>query len=124
MAAALAAMKVMESHRRKQVSELLDTVARPAAAVEGLLKDPLARPPLGADLRQRVENRIRQAGLEWTPEHLAGMMALFGAAGAAAGAVIPVEFPALWRIAALGGTLSLFPVLKLQRARSKRLAAF
>jgi tight adherence protein B len=124
MAAAMGAMKVVESRRKKQVNELLDAVERPVPAAEGLLRDPLARPPLGANLRERVENRIRQSGLEWTPEHLAGMMALFGAAGAAAGAAIPVEFPAPWRMAALGAVLALFPALKLQRARSKRLAAF
>ena len=109
LVSALAGMKFLESRRKKQVNELLSTVARRPVTSSGLLKDPAARPRTGVRFQEKIENQIRQAGLEWTPGHLAGLMALAACAGAVLGALLPIGFPAPWRMAALSGVVRARP---------------
>jgi tight adherence protein B len=128
--AASFAMRVMEARRRKQVTELLQTGNRPPAVETALLKDAGAgRLPVvewmgAARPVAWLENRIRQAGLDWTVERFAGLAGLAAAAGAAAGFLAPVPVPAPARAAAAAALGALLPFWKLARARKKRLDAF
>ncbi|HWQ54414.1 MAG TPA: type II secretion system F family protein [Bryobacteraceae bacterium] len=128
-AAMLAAQKCLEDRRKRRVTELLSTVARVQAAAAPLLKEtgaargPLVERLFGA-MRRSLENQIRQAGLDWTPERLAGLCALAAGAGIGVGLVVPVNFPPVVRAAVLAAVMGVLPVVSLRRARAKRLAAF
>ena len=121
-AAMLAAQRLLEERRKRQVNELLSTVSRAEPAAAPLLKEPgggaggRVERVLAAG-RRSVEDQIRQAGLEWTPERLAGLTALAGGAGALAGLAAPVGLPPLARAALLAAVLGALPLLSQRRAR-------
>lgn len=128
-AAMLAAQKYLEDRRKCRVTELLSTVSRVQAVSAPLLKErgaargPLVERLFGA-VHRSLESQIRQAGLEWTPERLAGLSALAGCAGVVVGLVAPVNLPPFVRAIVLGAAMGVLPLVSLRRARAKRLAAF
>jgi tight adherence protein B len=125
-----AALKMMESRRKKQVNELLQTVARTPVVEAALLKVaggdrlPLIERLGAMRLATWIETRIRQAGLDWTIERFAGLTAFAAGAGAFFGLLAPLPAPPLARVAALAALFALLPGWQLGRARKKRLAAF
>jgi tight adherence protein B len=129
-AAMVVASKQLEARRKKQVNELLSTVTRVTAAPAALLKDPdTERPPFlercGAHkVIEFIETQTAQAGLDWTPERFASLTAFAAGVGALLGLGLPLPFPPALRVLAFGGAGLLLPLLKLRRARAKRLAAF
>ncbi len=123
-------VKFYETRRKKQVTEMLQTVAGPAVVETKILKDLEPAQPNGLqrllrswDLTQRATVLIQRAGLEWKPGKLFGMMGI----GTIAGAVLAMAFgpQAVNRTvitlvgAAVGGAAPYFYV---RRAGNKRLA--
>ncbi len=128
-AAMLAAHHYLEGRRRRQVNELLSTVARverpdtPLLIETGAARGPLVERLFG-DARRNLENRIRQAGLDWKAERLVALSALCALGGALFGLLLPLPWEPGWRAAAFSAALAAVPFLKLRHARSRRLAAF
>jgi len=123
-------MKYLEDRRKKSVSEMLLTVegSRPAA-VSKLLKDleepgrsPVRRVLDACNFTRSAEQRIQQAGLDWTPQQLATYIVV----AALVGALLGFRFPLLLTrgITALVGAAvcSVLPYLFVRRKASKRLA--
>src|SRR5579883_2571539 len=123
-------MKYLEDRRKKSVSEMLLTVegSRPAA-VSKLLKDleepgrsPVRRVLDACNFTRSAEQRIQQAGLDWTPQQLATYIVV----AALVGALLGFRFPLLLTrgITALVGAAvcSVLPYLFVRRKASKDLA--
>jgi tight adherence protein B len=128
-AAMLAAQQVLDARRKRQVGELLSAVSRVEAAGAPLLREAANRsgPFVERHFRsaaRRLDERIRQAGFDWTPGRFAALSALAAGAGAMLGLAVPANFPPLARAAALGGVAGVLPLIHLRRARTRRLAAF
>jgi len=128
--ALVVALQALETRRKKQVNDLLSNVARLPVTAPGILKEPeTQRAPLLERIGvlraiEAVDARIKQAGLEWTPERFAVLTLLAGATGAVVGLALPVALPAAWRAAGVGALCASVPWIKLTRARNQRMAAF
>jgi len=125
-------LKFYEWWRKREMSAMLRTATEdPAGGSAKLLRDlgGARRPWLEAGLERlemlsKLENLIRQAGVNWTP----GGFLLLAAAGAGGGVVLSLKlsavFPWTWTAPALAALLSWLPYFYLRRKRTRRLAAF
>ncbi len=120
-----------ESRRKKQVSDILKTVAGPTVtATTKLLKD-LDPPDRGRiaqlvqslDLTRKVTAQIQQAGLDWDANRLLALTAMAAGAGLVVGFVLmPAAVPRLPASLVLAGLCGVLPYLHVVRTRAKRLA--
>lgn len=125
-------LRFFDSRRKKQVTAMLQTVAGdPVPQVSNLLIEPedQAGSPMERLLGKfnffkKVEERIQQAGLDWTPGKLFLIMACMAACGALIGARFGILVDAKITSLALAGALGCMPYLLLLRKRTKRMAAF
>src|SRR5688572_3231279 len=123
-------LKFLESSRRKQVSGMLQTVAQgditplPAYVLKDERED-----PFGAGLKQlalsgKFERLIKQAGLDWTPPKLMGMIVAGALIGLLAGFKVHVLIDPYASAAALSLILGAAPYLHVARKRASRLKDF
>jgi tight adherence protein B len=123
-------LKFLESSRRKQVSGMLQTVAQgditplPAYVLKDERED-----PFGAGLKQlalsgKFERLIKQAGLDWTPPKLMGMIVAGAVIGLLAGFKVRILIDPYASAAALSLILGAAPYLHVARKRASRLKDF
>lgn len=124
-------LRLLEAERKKRVASILQTVAGrvypPEARV--LLTKPASWSRLEAALARwpatsRLENWIRQAGLDWTPAQLLGASLALALAGALIGTQIRVFLLAGLSSLGLALILAGLPFLVVSRRRARRLALF
>ena len=123
-------LKVMEDHRRKQVTGMLRTTTGDTGTVEpAFVLRPQNDNPFGTDPRQlaiagNLERLIKQAGLDWTAPKLVTLIA----AGAVLGAVLSLKLRVLidpyLSALALSLLLGAAPYLYVSRKRAQRLRDF
>ena len=124
--------RVLEEQRRKRVSAVLETVSAAAAAPQARVLVEQAsqgQPALAAllarlNLARKLQDRIQQAGLEWTASRLVAYMAAAGLVGALAGFKLRVLLFAGLSSAALAAICAVLPLVYVMRKRKKRLAEF
>jgi tight adherence protein B len=121
-------MKYFEARRKKHVTGMLQTVAgQPAVTISNILReeaDPnqsvVQRVMTRFNFTEKARSELQQAGMPWSPQKLAGLMA----AGAAAGCAIGMLFPLIWSpavtvllLASAGAFLPFFIVHSKRNAR-------
>ncbi|MFB3826737.1 MAG: type II secretion system F family protein [Bryobacteraceae bacterium] len=124
-------LKFYETRRRKQVTEMLQTVSGPeTTATVKILKD-LEPPQPGLiegllsrlDIVRKVECMSQQAGMEWTATKLFTNMAAATIPGAILGFLLPAPLGRVGMVCTLALVTALIPYLYLSRKRKKRMAA-
>jgi tight adherence protein B len=132
LATAAGGMKFFDKRRQQQVRAVLKTISgeapRPQTKIlkdmPGEVKRPVERLLAYFNLAGRAEAAIKQAGLDWTVEHLFTVMVIGGVAGGVFGAVFLKSLSRPLAVVLTGGLAAMMPYLTVLRKRSKRLAAF
>jgi tight adherence protein B len=130
MIAVTVASKFWDNKRKKQVSSMLKTASgeqRTEISISNLLMAPsedgrsfMERFIEGLDIAQKLQTKMTQAGLDWTPTKFLVLMVMC----AGVGALIGLRFPFIgYGITSLvlGLPLSMIPYLIVRRTRTKRL---
>lgn len=124
-------LRLLEAERKKRVAGILQTVAGRNYPPESrvLLKKPKSVSRLEAALARwpathRLENWIRQAGMNWAPAQLIATSLVLALFGALIGTQVRVLLlPGLSSIG-LAAAFAAFPFLLVNRRRARRLALF
>lgn len=121
---------VMESHRKKQVEKILETVSAKPRETPVLLLDPAAEEDLlqrvmkSLNAGERLGSMLAQSGLDWTLGKWMTFTLVAGLVGAFAGFVLHHRGLTSLVIPAFAGAFALIPFGIVKIKRKKRLAVF
>jgi tight adherence protein B len=123
-------LKYYETRRKKQVTDILKTVAGPTVATTTKLLKDLEPGSVGGiagllnsfDLSRKSAELIQQAGLDWQPSRLLTLTGMAGAVGLAAGMLAPDVIGRVPACLALGALGAMLPYLSVARKRRKRMS--
>lgn len=121
--------KYFEARRKRQVQSMLQTVAgAPAVTVTKILRDEVD--PEASVVEQmltrlnfadRAKADIQQAGMDWTPTRLVGMMAVAAVAGGLLGLRFNVLLQPVLSVLALAAAFACLPYVFVRKKRRMRL---
>jgi len=130
MIAVTLASKFWDNKRKKQVSSMLKTASgeeRSEISISNLLMEPsedgrsfMERFIEGLDIAQKLQTKMTQAGLDWTPTKFLILMVMCTGVGALIGLRFPFMGYGITSLV-LGLAFSMMPYLFVRRTRTKRL---
>jgi tight adherence protein B len=130
MIAVTLASKFWDNKRKKQVSSMLKTASgdeRSEISISNLLMEPsedgrsfMERFIEGLDIAQKLQTKMTQAGLDWTPTKFLILMVMCTGVGALIGLRFPIIGYGITSLV-LGLAFSTIPYLFVRRTRTKRL---
>src|SRR5574340_49900 len=123
-------LKFHETRRKKQVTEMLQTVSGPETAATAKILRALEPLEPGAferllkrmDVTRKVATMSQQAGMEWSAAKLFANMAVAAAPGAIIGMLVPAALDRWIMVCGLAAVTATIPDIYLARKRTQRMA--